>query len=219
MFRRYLSSFIFAHSEHSSLFVLHSKQEFDAALKPGGEVLLAGGAIGSPQILMTSGVGPAKDLKEHGIPVVADLQGVGKNLQDQPAVVVAFSTPKKGVSVTSKLRIFGRPNPIPVLNWFLRKAGLLTSIGCDHGAFVRTKADASQADLQIRFIAARPMSADGMSTYTQFRNSKSKMVRHQQFSRSPFKTVAVYFVMALFVFGMSLLYFVPPRKMDVPSPS
>lgn len=49
------------------------------------EVILCAGAIGSPQLLMLSGVGPADQLRAHGIPVMADLSGVGQNLRDHPA--------------------------------------------------------------------------------------------------------------------------------------
>ena len=52
-----------------------------AELAPGGEVLLCAGAIHSPHLLQLSGVGPAATLRQHGIPVVADLPGVGANLQ------------------------------------------------------------------------------------------------------------------------------------------
>src|SRR5947208_557485 len=53
----------------------------------GREVLLSAGALGSPQLLMLSGIGPADQLRQHGIDVVADLPGVGANLQDHPYVV------------------------------------------------------------------------------------------------------------------------------------
>ena len=52
------------------------------------EVILSGGAINSPQLLMLSGVGDANELTEHGIPVIAHLPGVGKNLQDHLEVYV-----------------------------------------------------------------------------------------------------------------------------------
>lgn len=48
------------------------------------EVILSAGVIGSPRILLLSGIGPEQDLKSHGIPVVANLKGVGRNLQDHP---------------------------------------------------------------------------------------------------------------------------------------
>ena len=57
----------------------------------GQEIILSAGAIGSPQILMLSGVGPQKQLKELGIPVVHDLPGVGQNLRDHPMIFVSFN--------------------------------------------------------------------------------------------------------------------------------
>jgi len=150
-------------------------QEFKATLKEGGEVLVTSGALASPQLLMCSGIGPEKDLQEHGIEVISDLPGVGRNLRDHPAAVVSYQTSKRGVSVTSKLRIFGRTNPLPVLQWLFFKTGILTSTGCDHGAFVRTTASTDgQADLQFRFLAALALGPDGMTTYTQFLNQRSR---------------------------------------------
>ncbi|NED60874.1 oxidoreductase, partial [Streptomyces sp. SID10244] len=57
-----------------------------------GLVVLSGGAIGSPTILLRSGIGPADELRQHGIDVVADVPGVGKNLQDHFLVPVIFGT-------------------------------------------------------------------------------------------------------------------------------
>jgi fatty acid photodecarboxylase len=122
---------------------------------------------------MCSGIGPAEHLKEHGIPVVHDNPSVGENLQDHPAAVVSFRSPKSGVSVTSKLRFMGMTNPFPILKWLLFKTGLLTSTGCDHGAFVTTSASTTgQPDLQVRFLAARALGPNGMTTFTQFRNAR-----------------------------------------------
>jgi fatty acid photodecarboxylase len=133
--------------------------------------------VASPQLLMCSGIGPRDHLEDMGIPVISDLPGVGGNLQDHPAAVVSFRCPVKGVSVTSKLRLFGMQNPIPVLQWLFCKTGLLTSTGCDHGAFVRTLAsNDGQADLQMRFLAAKALSPDGMSTFTQFRSNRGNHV-------------------------------------------
>ena len=60
----------------------------------GEEIILSAGAIGSPQILMLSGVGPADQLRSVGIPVIHDLPGVGQNLRDHPMVYVTWSTKK-----------------------------------------------------------------------------------------------------------------------------
>ncbi len=55
-----------------------------------GEVLLSAGPVASPQLLMISGIGPADQLREHGVPVVADLPGVGQNLRDHPTLHVVY---------------------------------------------------------------------------------------------------------------------------------
>ncbi len=60
----------------------------------GEEIVLSAGAIGSPQILMLSGVGPADHLRSLGIPVVRDLPGVGQNLRDHPMVYMTWRTKK-----------------------------------------------------------------------------------------------------------------------------
>ncbi|MEE2686938.1 MAG: GMC family oxidoreductase N-terminal domain-containing protein [Chloroflexota bacterium] len=57
----------------------------------GREIILCTGAVGSPQILMLSGIGPAERLKDLNIPVISDLTGVGKNMRDHPNVTVKFS--------------------------------------------------------------------------------------------------------------------------------
>ncbi len=56
------------------------------------EVLLAGGVYASPQLLMLSGIGPADHLSEYGVKVVKDLPGVGRNLQDHPAVMLSYAS-------------------------------------------------------------------------------------------------------------------------------
>ncbi|XP_069951468.1 glucose dehydrogenase [FAD, quinone]-like [Cherax quadricarinatus] len=60
------------------------------------EIILSAGAIGSPQVLMLSGVGPASHLHQHGIPVVANVPGVGKNLIDHPYLAALSWTVKNG---------------------------------------------------------------------------------------------------------------------------
>ncbi|MBN36701.1 MAG: choline dehydrogenase [Rhodospirillaceae bacterium] len=67
------------------------------------EVILSGGAVGSPQTLMLSGIGPADELRALGIDVTVDLPGVGKNLQDHPLVYMKWQT-KKPVSLGKYMR-------------------------------------------------------------------------------------------------------------------
>lgn len=155
---------------------LKNGQRTVVQLSSGGEVLLAGGAIQSPQVLMLSGVGPAHHLKQHNIPVVLDHPGVGKQLQDQPAAVVSYSvkTPQfDRISPTSQLRIPGTKimNPAVFAQWLFFRKGILTSVGCDHGGFFKTSPSLSSPDLQMRFLAAKAISPDGMATFAKFRDS------------------------------------------------
>ncbi|KUJ17548.1 glucose-methanol-choline oxidoreductase [Mollisia scopiformis] len=57
------------------------------------EIILSAGAIQSPQLLMVSGIGPAKILQQYNIPIIADLPGVGQNLHDNPASIVLYNSP------------------------------------------------------------------------------------------------------------------------------
>ncbi|MER5942622.1 GMC family oxidoreductase N-terminal domain-containing protein [Streptomyces sp. NPDC001928] len=70
-------------------YLRHGQQESARAAR---DVVLAAGAVGSPQLLLVSGVGPAEQLRRLGIAVVHDLPGVGENLQDHPFAQVTFST-------------------------------------------------------------------------------------------------------------------------------
>ncbi|KAK3096962.1 hypothetical protein FSP39_005120 [Pinctada imbricata] len=113
------------------------------------EVILSAGAVGSPQILMLSGVGPEKHLKEHGIPVHADLP-VGQNLQDHLMVPLPFF-PNQSLSVTeakaSSLK--------SIFNWLIWGKGCWSFSGLEATAFVKTKKDASYKypDMQLHFLS------------------------------------------------------------------
>jgi choline dehydrogenase len=64
----------------------------------GKEVILSAGTIGSAQLLLLSGIGPRVELEQHGIPVVIDLPGVGKNLEDHLATLLFYTSEKKTLS-------------------------------------------------------------------------------------------------------------------------
>jgi len=105
------------------------------------EVVLAAGAIGSPQLLMLSGIGPADDLREHGIYVIADNPAVGANLIDHPAVPVLWSTPGvKGLWESTGNAGFAR--------WRLSHRGPLTSNIAEAGGFARSDPRLPAPDLQ-----------------------------------------------------------------------
>jgi choline dehydrogenase-like flavoprotein len=123
---------------------------------------------------MLSGIGPRDHLEEVGIEVRKELRGVGSGLQDHPAVLVSYGS-KKRVSITDDIRLLGSslPNPITLMRWMLWGRGALTSVACEFGGFFRTSREHAQPDLQVRFIAARAMSADGISTLEKFGKGKS----------------------------------------------
>jgi choline dehydrogenase len=108
------------------------------------EVVLAAGAIGSPHLLMLSGVGPAADLTGLGIPVVADRASVGENLQDHLLVgVIRACTPK--------VTLVHAESPLSVLRYLLQKKGGLTSCVGEAVAFVRSDASLPAPDLELIF--------------------------------------------------------------------
>jgi choline dehydrogenase-like flavoprotein len=111
------------------------------------EVIVAAGAIGSPQLLMLSGVGPADQLRSLGIDVAADLPGVGENLHDHPYVVCIWES-----AVGESL--FGADKPKPLLEWVMRRTGPLTSSVAEAFAFVRSRPGLPAPDLQYHFAPA-----------------------------------------------------------------
>jgi choline dehydrogenase-like flavoprotein len=113
----------------------------------GREVILAAGAIGSPQLLMLSGIGPADHLREVGVDVQHDLPGVGENLQDHPYVVCIWES-KLGES------LYGADKPKALLEWLLRRSGPLTSSVAEAFAFVRSRPGLPAPDLQFHFAPA-----------------------------------------------------------------
>jgi choline dehydrogenase len=108
------------------------------------EVLLAGGAINSPQLLLLSGIGPAEELQRAGIRAAHDLPGVGKNLQDHPMVSVGYLCTQP-VSMASAESIMN------LLNYVFFKRGPLTSNVAEAGIFARTRPGIEVPDLQLIF--------------------------------------------------------------------
>jgi choline dehydrogenase len=105
------------------------------------EVLLAGGVVNSPQLLMLSGIGPADHLREMGIEVVADSPGVGANLSDHPIVTAMWHAPK----VRS---LWEQGGPASLLRWQLAHRGPLVSNVAESGGFSRSDPGLPAPDLQ-----------------------------------------------------------------------
>jgi choline dehydrogenase len=115
-----------------------------------GEIILSGGAINSPKLLMLSGIGAPDDLHRHGIEVIHDLPGVGQNLCDHMDVyLTAETTP---VSLNRE----DRPDRAArhAIQYLLYRTGPLTASVCEAGAFIRSNDDVRSPDIQIHCLPA-----------------------------------------------------------------
>src|SRR5436305_14703274 len=109
------------------------------------EVVLSGGAVNSPKVLLLSGIGPADELKALGIDVVHDLPGVGKNFQDHMDVYIAAEC-SQPVSYNGEDRWF-RAVPHGI-QYLLYKTGPVTACVAEAGCFVRSSEAVRSPDIQ-----------------------------------------------------------------------
>lgn len=123
-------------------------------IKAGKEIVLSGGAINSPQLLMLSGIGEAEQLKEHGIEVQQDLHGVGKNMQDhlQARLVYKCNEPTLNDEVSS---LFGQAKI--GLKYLMFRAGPMTMAASLATGFMKTREDLETPDIQFH---VQPLSAE-----------------------------------------------------------
>ncbi len=126
---------------------LRSGRDGVEVARAGREVLLAAGAIGSPHLLLLSGVGPADGLREAGVEVRHELPGVGANLQDHPFVTMIWE-------VSDPDTLYGADRPRPLAEWLLRRSGPLSSTVAEVVAFTRTRGGLPAADIQFHMGAA-----------------------------------------------------------------
>ena len=118
------------------------------------EVVLCAGSIGSPHILLLSGIGPAEDLETVGVHVIHDLPGVGKNLQDHLYAVVGYEVTSKTAATVNLFNMLGWLG-----RYLVTHRGPLTSTGCEYGGFVRTHSEATIPNLQFHLLATVPPTA------------------------------------------------------------
>ncbi|MEO7742069.1 MAG: choline dehydrogenase [Usitatibacter sp.] len=123
------------------------------------EVILAAGAIQSPQLLMLSGVGRGGHLQEHGIPVVADLPGVGGNLQDHLQLRLIYKVSKPITTNDQLASLAGRVRM--GLDWIVSRKGPL-AVGINQGGlFARLMPEAKTPDIQFHFATVSAEVAGG----------------------------------------------------------
>lgn len=118
-------------------------------LDAGTEVVLCGGTVNSPQLLMLSGIGPAS-LSALGIRVVHELPGVGRNLQDHPTVSLAMTNPS-AESYAMSWRTAPRVALAP-LRYALGHRGMLASNAAEAGGFIRSRPGLDRPDVQYTFM-------------------------------------------------------------------
>lgn len=126
----------------------------ETEVKARREVILSGGSINSPQVMMLSGLGEPEQLKAHGIDVVQDLPGVGKNLQDhlQARLVYKCNEPTLNDEVTS---LFGQAKI--GLKYMMFRAGPMTMAASLATGFMKTREDLETPDIQFH---VQPLSAE-----------------------------------------------------------
>jgi choline dehydrogenase len=112
-------------------------------------VILAGGPINSPQLLKLSGIGPAAELREHGIPVVADRPGVGENLQDHLEFYfqMACTAP---ITLYKWSGLFGKA--LVGARWLFLRSWHGATNHFETGGFIRSRAGVAYPDLQFHFL-------------------------------------------------------------------
>jgi choline dehydrogenase len=120
------------------------------------EVVLSGGAVNSPHLLLLSGIGPAGDLGAHGIEIVADAPRVGDGLQDHPYCLPEWRTP-------DVRNHWEEATPENVELWRREQRGPMASSGAETGGFDRTRDDLPAPDLQYGAIAGPAPGADRRS--------------------------------------------------------
>lgn len=123
-------------------------------VKAGKEIILSGGAINSPQILMLSGIGEADQLKDHGITVIQDLTGVGKNMQDHLQARLVYKTHEP--TLNDEVSTWLGQAKIG-LKYFVSRSGPMTMAASLATGFIKTRPTLETPDIQFH---VQPLSAE-----------------------------------------------------------
>jgi choline dehydrogenase len=115
-----------------------------------GEVILCGGAFNTPQLLQLSGVGPAAELGALGIPVVADLPGVGEHLQDHLEVYIQYGSSQPVSMQPAATELWRRP--FIGAQWLFLRSGPGASNHFEAGGFVRSNDEVAYPNLMFHFL-------------------------------------------------------------------
>ena len=130
--------------------VEYSKKGKTFSVKANKEVILSAGALNSPQILMNSGIGDSAELSKHGIDILHELKGVGKNLQDHYAVVNSFNCTKP---ITLHRSASFLRTQLAGLQYLLLGTGDAAFPPTSAGAFFKSSPDKDIPDTQIHYAS------------------------------------------------------------------
>jgi len=126
-------------------------------LRAAAEVIVSAGAIGSPAILLRSGIGPAENLQPHGVPVIADLKGVGRNLQEHSAIAISKLVDVPTYNSPFHAGVLARN----MLHYLVLRGGPMTSAAVQAMAYARSRPDAPNPDIALSFMPLAISFAEG----------------------------------------------------------
>ena len=140
---------LFEHGRAAAVVVRRECGE-DEVFRSSGEVILCAGAIGSPKLLMLSGIGDGAALSVLGLPVVAHRAGVGRNLQDHLIGRVSFRT--KPVGTLNEIMASRLKMAAMAVQYALRRQGPMAVGATEATLFARVTPEAEEAEVQLQFI-------------------------------------------------------------------
>lgn len=134
--------------------VEYTQKDKTLEARAGKEVILCGGAVNTPQTLLLSGIGEGSYLQKFGIDVVANLPGVGKNLQDHLDATILQEC-------LQPITLHSQTNPLRMLmtgmQYLMFKTGAGATQGLESGGFLKTRPELEMPDIQLHFVAAMMM--------------------------------------------------------------
>ena len=144
----------------------------------GKEVIMSGGPINNPQLLMLSGIGPADHLAEFDLELRHDLPGVGQNLQDHLEIYLQMACTQP-ISLFKFYNLWGKA--VTGAQWVLTQTGLGASNHFEAGGFIRSRAGVEHPDLQyhffpmaVRYDGQSPNGSHGFQAHVGSMRSQSK---------------------------------------------
>ena len=142
------------------------------------DVILSGGPINTPKLLMLSGIGPEEHLKEVGIPLTHSLPGVGQNLQDHLEIYLQMACTQP-VSLFKYYNLLGKA--YVGARWLFTRTGLGASNSFEAGGFIRSRAGVKHPDIQyhffpmaVRYDGKSPNNSHGFQAHVGPMRSQSK---------------------------------------------